>query len=101
MRLSSDSIAATVASFETIATAEKLLENAKKYKSYDLSFTRFSWDLYWATSNKVRNDAISKTSGVEVIGGCFVNVTDNNIDTMIRAALKVYTGLTKEIYDAL
>lgn len=49
------------------------------------------WSVWWALSNSARNEILSNGNpSAQVIGGYHIDITDQNIDTMLKRALKPY-----------
>lgn len=64
---------------------------AEKYKEAGLTAKRFMWDAWNFIAYDDRLQLlIDNNAGIEVVGGYTTNVTDDNIETMLKVALKQY-----------
>jgi len=73
---------------KTRTVPDTLIGAARQYKAQNLSRTRFCWDMWRMIPIAMRNHLINTTDGVKVVGGYATNVNDQNIETMLRNALK-------------
>ncbi|MDU3350147.1 MAG: hypothetical protein E7E72_08605 [Clostridium sp.] len=64
---------------------------AEKYKEAGLTAKRFMWDAWHFTARDDRMKLlVDNNADIEVIGGYATNVSDDNIETMLKVALKQY-----------